>query len=467
MSVDTSTIDFPVNEHLNTSIVIPNDHFLIKLSESVPWGQFANIAIDHLYKSKKKWGQKLNIRLHLGAFILQSLFRWTDRELEENLNFYAPARTFCGIQNGQKSYDHSAYTRFRNRIDDETAKKFNIKLLKVAYERGFTNSTFMDYDSTVQEANIEYPSDMRMMQSLIRKSKKILNELIKQGSAKAKEVKNSLKLDNLGNMFKSYYFAKKSTKGFELKQKLFSKAQRKAAKTVKAIKNLKPLISRYILKWNIKNDLKQVDDIGPKLLKQIRYFIKHGKVAKNKILSLHANEVKCISKGKAGKKFEFGRKFFIGRLPGNYAFTFTDNIIALEDSESLEKGFQDFEKIFGKNPDSISGDQAFWSRPNLKACNNRKIEENGINPRGYKNWKIPEERIEDIKTRRSKVESIIGHLKMRGMGKSKMKSDKMTKLDGQRSALSLNMARIIRDIKESEVKMRGDPSSLRSFGTRG
>jgi hypothetical protein len=32
----------------------------------------------------------------------------------------------------------------------------------------------------------------------------------------------------------------------------------------------------------------------------------------------------------------------------------------------------------------------------------------------------------------------------------------MTKLDGQRSALSLNMARIIKDLKESELKLRGE-----------
>ncbi len=106
-------------------------------------------------------------------------------------------------------------------------------------------------------------------------------------------------------------------------------------------------------------------------------------------------------------------------------------------------------------PDSISGDQGFWSRPNLKSCKDKKIKEVGVNPRGSKNWKIPENKIEEIQTRRAKVESIIGHLKRRGMGKSKIKSDEMTRLDGQRSALSLNLSRMARDLSKETLKWAG------------
>ncbi len=453
MSVDISRIDYPVKQHLQTKMKIPKNHFLVKLSESIPWRDYAELAIADLYKNKKRSGPKLNLRLHLGAFILQTLFRWTDRELEENLNFYAPAKIFCGIED--KAYDHSAYVKFRNRLSAETAKKFNVKLLKVAIRKGFTGSQFMDFDSTVQEANIEYPSDMRMMQSLLRKTEKILNDLIEKGSRKAKEAKESLNLKGMGKLFKSYFFAKKSEKGFELKVKLFSSAQRKAKKAVDAIISLENIIKKYQIKWNIKRDLKHVTKVGPALLKQIRHFINNGTVAAGKILSLHAEEVKCISKGKAGTPHEFGRKFFIGRLPGNYAIAFSDEVFALEDAYSLERGLEDFKDVFDSFPQSISGDQGFWSRPNLKACKERDIKEVGINPRGHKNWKIPENKIIEIQSRRSKVEPVIGHLKRRGLGKSKMRSDKMTKLAGQRSALSLNLSRLARDLSGEKLKWAG------------
>lgn len=185
MSIDISRINYPVRDHLKNNIIIPKDHFLMILSESIPWSEYAQVAIDDLYENKKRSGRKLNLRLHIGAFVLQTLFRWTDRELEENLNFYAPARVFCGIANRVKSYDHSSYVKFRNRLSDETASKFNISLLKVATKKGFTGTQFMDFDSTVQEANIEYPADIRMMQSIFRKRVKKLTGLSEAGSTKA------------------------------------------------------------------------------------------------------------------------------------------------------------------------------------------------------------------------------------------------------------------------------------------
>ena len=455
MSIDITKIEYPVRDHLKNNIIVPSNHFLVILSESIPWSDYAQVAIDDLYKNKKRSGRKLNLRLHIGAFVLQTLFRWTDRELEENLNFYAPARVFCGIADRVKSYDHSSYVKFRNRLSDDTASKFNVALLKVATKKGFTGTQFMDFDSTVQEANIEYPADIRMMQSIFRKGTKLLQELSEAGSLKAKELLGKFDPKQAAKDFKSYFFAKKSKKGFELKVEIFKKSHALSKKVLKSIDEVTSVLNRYDLPWNYSKDLKQLTEVAPKLLKQINHFIKTGTVAENKILSLHAEEVKCISKGKAGKKYEFGRKFFIGRLPGNYAYTFTDEDFGLEDSESLTRGLKEYEDIFAMMPDSISGDQGFWSRPNLNICSKKEIQEIGINPRGYKGWKIPEYKVEGIQTRRAKVEPIIGHLKRRGMGRSKMKSDKMTKLDGQRSALSLNLSRMARDLSEEDLKWAG------------
>ncbi len=451
MSIDISTINYPIKDHLKTQILIPDDHFLIRLASVIPWEEYAELAITDLYKDKKRSGRKLNLRLHIGAFVLQAQFGWTDRELEENLNYYAPARVFCGIEG--RSYDHSAFVKFRGRISEETTKKFNILILKVANRKGFTGSEFMDLDSTVQEANIEYPSDIRMMQSIFRKGMKILNGLADSGSSKAKRLADQFDVKKITKDFKSYFFAKKSTQGFELKKKIFSKARKVAKEVVSAIKDIENILKNYDLPWNYRRDLDQMNNVAPVLLDQISYFIKNGEVAQEKILSLHAKEVKCISKGKAGKPYEFGRRFFAGRLPGNYVMAFTGKSCDLEDAHSMDIALKNYQEIFDRLPESVAGDQGFWSRHNLKAC--KEIEEVGITPRGHKNWKVPEEKIEEMMTRRSKVEPIIGHLKKRGMGKSKMKSDKTTKQAGQRSALSLNLSRLARDLNGGDLKWAG------------
>ena len=451
MSVDTSTINYPIFDKLKTHILIPKGHFLINLASVIPWEDYAQLAIADLYKDKKRSGRKLNLRLHIGAFILQAQFGWTDRELEENLNYYAPARVFCGIEG--KSYDHSAFVKFRARISEETTKKFNTLILKVATKKGFTRGEFMDIDSTVQEANIEYPSDIRMMQSIFRKGMKVLNGLSEAGSTKAKDLASKFDIKKITKDFKSYFFAKKSSQGFEVKQKIFSKSHEVAKQIVSAIESIEGILKNYDLPWNYKNDIDQLSNVAPALLDQISYFIKNGEVVPGKILSLHAKEVKCISKGKAGKPYEFGRRFFAGRLPGNYVMAFTGDSCDLEDAHSMDIALKDYQEIFDKLPDSVAGDQGFWSRDNLKAC--KEIKEVGITPRGHKNWKVPEDKIDEMMTRRSKVEPIIGHLKKRGMGKSKMKSDETTKQAGQRSALSLNLSRLARDLSGGNLKWAG------------
>lgn len=199
--------------------------------------------------------------------------------------------------------------------------------------------------------------------------------------------------------------------------------------------------------------MNQLTEVAPELLDQIGYFIRHREVAPEKILSLHVNEVKCISKGKAGTPYDFGRRFFACRLPGNYAMAFTGESCGLEDAHSMDIALKDYQDIFDQLPDSVAGDQGFWSRRNLRAC--KGISEIGITPRGHKNWKVPEDKVEEMMTRRSKVEPIIGHLKKRGMGKSKMKSDQTTKLKGQLSALSLNLTRLARDLLGGSLKWAG------------
>ena len=102
-----------------------------------------------------------------------------------------------------------------------------------------------------------------------------------------------------------------------------------------------------------------------------------------KILSLSRDMVTCIRKGKVGKLNEFGRKWFVAKIQGHYAFGFSPKEnVRLEDSVSLDAGISQFKKIFKTTPSSIAGDQGFWSNKNIVSCLENEIEEIGIHPRG-------------------------------------------------------------------------------------
>ena len=449
MSLDISGIKSLIPYKLQIKILIPEAHPMIILAKNIPWDQLADLVIEDLYKNRKRSGRKLNLRLHLGAFILQAMNKWTDRTLEDMPRFHAPSMVFCGLNKSSQGVDHSQYTRFRNRITKETAKKLSEIIIQKAESSGFTDSSFMDFDSTVQEANISYPSDISMMRKLVQKSEKLLNYFISHGSTKALEIKEKIDFKKMGKDLKGYFFTSRGEEGQEKKKSLFMKVEKGTNDILKKVSSLSSLLRRYTLPWNLKQDRNDVTDKGHKLLKDIRYFIKNNRMKEGKILSLSREMITCIRKGKIGKINEFGRKWFVAKLKGNYAFGFSPKEeIRLEDAKSLGRGLEQFHEIFNSSPNSITGDQGFWSDNNIAACLANEVQEIGIHPRGQLNWLVNDEEVNRLRNRRASTEGIIGHLKMRGMGKSKMKSDNATFLEGQRAILSLNLSRFTKDLME-------------------
>lgn len=453
MSLDISGLKYIIPNKLKIEVSVPNLHPMIILAEKLPWDQMVELVTQDLYKDRKTSGRKLNIRLHLGGFVLQAMYKWTDRALEDMVRYHGATMIFCGITDSSQGLDHSQYTRFRNRISEPTAKNLSTLIIQSAVDHGFTSPSFMDLDSTVQEANICYPSDISMMRKLVQKGEKVLNYLIEQGSSKAKAIKEAIDFKKIGKNIKGYFFTTKGDEGKAQKKTLQRSIQKDTHDILNKMSSLDGQARGYGLPWNLKADWVDLTVKGPKLLKDIRYFIKNEKMKEGKILSLGRDMVTCIRKGKIGKLNEFGRMWFVAKLIGNYAFGFSPKEeVRLHDAEAFEVGLEQFQDIFGCSPTSVAGDQGFWSDNNIAACLSKGVEEIGIHPRGNLNWLVNDEDITRLRNRRASTEGIIGHVKMRGMGKSKMKSDMATLLEGQRAVLSLNLARFTKDLRELSLK---------------
>ena len=67
-----------------------------------------------------------------------------------------------------------------------------------------------------------------------------------------------------------------------------------------------------------KAKLVQLQQTMSKLLPQIRYWLRSGRVASGKIMSLHMPQLYSIVRGKVGKAVEFGLSWGIARLRGGY-----------------------------------------------------------------------------------------------------------------------------------------------------
>ena len=89
------------------------------------------------------------------------------------IRYYVPARIFCGFLESTGSLDHTRTERssaqqttrieaFRNRFGEKGACLITQDMLNVAQEYGFTGPEDVDMDTTVQEAGITHPTEMKL-----------------------------------------------------------------------------------------------------------------------------------------------------------------------------------------------------------------------------------------------------------------------------------------------------------------
>ncbi len=318
------------------------------------------------------------IRLMVSLLILKQMRNLSDESIvahwSENLYYqyfsgevyFKPSRPCCAKE----------LVEFKMRIGVEGIELIFKESIKV--NGNDADEDTLSADTTVQEKNITYPTDTKLHRKIIAKC---------VGIAKAEGV----------ILKQTYRFTlKKLSILIRLQHtKNGSKQARKARKKIKTIASrlIRELDRTLSVQAFTKHETQL--NIYKKVLLQSRS-------DKNKIYSLHEPEVKCYTKGKEHKKFEFGSKAAILVTQNTNvivgAICFNENI---HDSKTLPKAIDQYEKLLDKKPKEIFADRGY---PGAKEINGVKISI----PKPQAN--ITQKQRNKHK-RRAAIEPIIGHLK--------------------------------------------------------
>jgi hypothetical protein len=448
MSVDLRQIgQLSLFDHTSwrTTVQIEPNHRLVTLCKSIPWGVLMEQAIPILYDEQgvsAHAGRPLDLRAHLGAYILQTTYGWTDRWTEEMLRFYIPARIFCGYLESTGSLDHTSIEDFRNRFGQKGVRIITQDMLKVARKFGLTEPDDVDMDTTVQEAGITHPTEMKLMGHFMQRLLALhgkLKEVCGIGIAGAKSLSNQFK-----NLFSEYRFF---VKDVPAKEELLHKAKALSEKGLAALSKFLPGQTAFDkLQQRYQQEILRLSCLGPELMDQIGYWLNHGKVAKDKIVSLWKLVPKAIAKGKTGKPVEFGRKWIVNCYRGGYLLVMAPENPKLSDQHCVLESLSLHRTVFDEWPKSYGTDRGMWSAENLELCLSAGVEKIAIQPKGKASGLVSRRDLRELANRRAGIEPRIGHLKTRGMGKSRMKTDSGDLISGYRSALSWNLSLLMRDL---------------------
>jgi hypothetical protein len=201
--------------------------------------------------------------------------------------------------------------------------------------------------------------------------------------------------------------------------------------------------------WNIKRAFNQLQKHGQSYITDSIFYVYLGKLAKNKALSFHLNEVKCFNKNKSNKKLEFGRNIQLGRITGNFLVVGKSTNVRMEDKRSVKPMLELHQELFGEGKlKSFGSDKGYYSHNNKALLVAANIEEIGLQQPRLKD-SLPENIRKETRikltNRRAGIEPLIGHAKHGGqLGRSRMKSDETTLSSAYSAVLGFNLRQLIR-----------------------
>jgi hypothetical protein len=431
---------------------------LLKLANALDWCRIAHLAIPDLKRTSKGYwylGRRLSLRSHLGVMILQTLLKETDRGIEQRVSATPVLQVFCGksVLPNWHCPDHTKIEELRNRLSAETHREIGQYVLRVAQKHGFADPSWMDVDSTVQEANISYPADSTLMKKLSTKTNKVLRYL---QETKKRWMPQGLRIDMkaIGQAAQRYFFLAK-TAAIEERRAVFADYHRLVKR------QLRPVIKRYQalskrcceqLPWHIRRALEQVRELGWRYLLDVGYFVRTHTLKPGKRLAFHVQAVACIKKGKLGKPHEFGRVFQLGRIGGNFLLAMPCTEVRMEDKRSLLPAIEEHRRLFGADQlEQIGTDKCYYSAANIRAIQTLAINADGVQRPLNVKQRPPPQVTEELRRRRAGIEPLIQHAKSFGLGRSRMKSDDTVLASGYRAVMGFNLHQLLRYLQLPKV----------------
>lgn len=412
------------------------------LANILPWQEMAEVA--NKYRAQKVSltnGRALDLRLHLGAFVAQHMNGWTDRETEEMVRLHAGVRFLCALEESLEDIDRTSIEKFRNMIGQGGVEELNQLIVRHAVGSGFTGSELCSSDTTVQEAPIEHPTEVSHMKKISEKltgiGKKIGGKIagvVKKAAKSIQDTFTEIRLFTRG----------KTEKAIEKKKKL-------SLKMHKATKALLNLIAQNLegLTKKAKAKVQKELDLYEHMLQQIVQWFKTGKHPMHKLISLWNLDARAISRNKASKTVEFGRRWIVTRLLGGYVIGAPCVKLGGDSDKRIANEILCyFLDSLGEVPTMFVYDRGGDGPKNHKTLEAFGVESNCIFPCGAgAKMNITEEMFDMARKERALSEASIATLKHNkyGFNKPRARSSEGCILKGHAAFLGVNFNRLLTD----------------------
>ena len=431
-------------------IPVKEDHPLVQLTDTLDWDELEQQAQQiRSAKLKNAAGRPPHLRALLGAMVIMAIRKRPYRDTEDLIQYYAPARYLCGLTETEWTPDFTTIQDFTELMGEEGIALLNQCVVRLAVKEKLADPRTVVADTTAQEAAIPHPNEMGLMAGFLnsvasagRKVGRTLKGFVETTAAQFKAARQKVREYRL--------FAKsKESKARMMKQMsaMVETLNEKLGKALAAPSAQWGTLRKYAVVARAK--LVQLQQTMTTLVRQIRYWLRTGRVAGGKIISLHIPQLYSIVRGKVGKKVEFGLSWGITRLRGGYLLaTLAKDRHELKDTKFALRAVKDHIAMFGRPPRAFAYDRGGYSSQNVYELKKLHVKEVGLAPRGRARWAVSEAARGRLVKERALVKAGIGTIKSAkyGFNRPAARSVGMMGACGQRAVLGFNLNKLVREL---------------------
>ena len=264
------------------------DHPLFRLADAIKWGRFDE-AYAPLY-CEDNGAPALPTRLMVGLEYLKYTYNLSDEELVARWLENPYWQYFCGeiYFQTEPPLHYTSLGKWRLRIGPDSLKLLLEETVRIAKEKKFVTEKDLSrviVDTTVQEKNITFPTDAKLLsRAIIKLGKFSLHHEIKLRQSYARKAKQT---------------ARKAS-GYA--------SARQFGRLKRCNQDLKNWLGRILrdIERNRGNTVLSANFLS--LIETAKKLLLQEKNTPKKIYSLHELGVQCIGKGKDRIRYEFGNK---------------------------------------------------------------------------------------------------------------------------------------------------------------
>jgi hypothetical protein len=383
----------------------------VKLAAIIPWDKLANI---YYRKMSSDFGApSLSARMVIGAVIIKHMLNVDDREVVAQIQENMYLQYFVGLSSftTEEPFDASLMVSIRYRLGPDVMEEFNRLVLHEAgiipspptatanctsgdnenstsdtsskanqssnndkeeqniepsnniednditnNNTAAVNSGTLLLDATVAEQQIEYPTDLKLLNESREQLERMIEEICKAGKLRQPRMyKNKARQQYLS-------IAKKKRKTKKDIRKGLRRGLQYVSRDIKYINKL--LEEHTILKTALnKRDWKLLQVIHEVYRQQHAMYTEDKRTTEHRIVSLYQPHVRPMPRGKDRVQTEFGSKQLV-MLKDGYTHVQTISWDSFNEGIHLKECVEAYKKIYGCYPEKVSADAIFGNKAN-------------------------------------------------------------------------------------------------------